>query len=384
MAIDSEGNLILSCPNFANPTLPGCVLKIDKDRNITKWFDVPVREDTGMARPMGIGFGPDGDLYLIDNQPWLEKPELIRKGRLLRLRIEGNTVVKCTVVANNMEHPNGLRIHNGYVYLTQSKMELVEDPSGKLVSCVYRFGLDEENIQITNTLADPHILCTYLTQNPKDQYGVDGIEFDREGNLLIGNFGDGAVYKVTFNEDGSVKSNEVWAQDPEELESTDGMIMDEDGNLYIADFCANAIVKSHPMVKPSAGLLRAPIAPVWKAVLINLASPSSGTIGSLPPASTQWSTISCAIPPTNCPLLWQKSNWINTHFSSYIFSKAADRFTIGCFTIIIYVSINQTKVLQCFFDAVIQNVSSNVFRLRFQLLHTATHAGSMPRGVEHW
>ena len=38
MAIDSEGNLILSCPNFANPTLPGCVLKIDKDRNITKWF----------------------------------------------------------------------------------------------------------------------------------------------------------------------------------------------------------------------------------------------------------------------------------------------------------------------------------------------------------
>ena len=258
MAIDSEGNLILSCPNFANPTLPGCVLKIDKDRNITKWFDVPVREDTGMARPMGIGFGPDGDLYLIDNQPWLEKPELIRKGRLLRLRIEGNTVVKCTVVANNMEHPNGLRIRNGYVYLTQSKMELVEDPSGKLVSCVYRFGLDEENIQITNTLADPHILCTYLTQNPKDQYGVDGIEFDREGNLLIGNFGDGAVYKVTFNEDGSVKSNEVWAQDSEELESTDGMIMDEDSNLYIADFCANAIVKVSPDGKTVRRLAQSP------------------------------------------------------------------------------------------------------------------------------
>ena len=71
MAIDSEGNLILSCPNFANPTLHGCVLKIDKDRNITKWFYVPVREDTGMARPMGIGFGPYGDLYLIDNQTWL-------------------------------------------------------------------------------------------------------------------------------------------------------------------------------------------------------------------------------------------------------------------------------------------------------------------------
>lgn len=246
MAIDAEGNLILACPNFADPALPGCVVKIDKNRNVTKWFDVPVREDTGMARPMGIGFGPDGDLYLIDNQPWLDRPELVRKGRLLRLRIEGSTVVKCTVVADNMEHPNGLRIHGGYVYLTQSKMEQVKDPSGCLVSCVYRFGLDEENIQITNTLADPHILCTYLTRNPRDQYGVDGIEIDPEGNLLIGNFGDGAVYKVILNEDGSVRSNQVWARNPGELESTDGMVMDEAGNLYIADFCANAIVKVSP------------------------------------------------------------------------------------------------------------------------------------------
>lgn len=155
MAIDAQGNLILSCPNFADPALPGCVLKISKDRKIRKWFDVPVREDTGIACPMGIGFGPDGDLYLCDNQAWPEKPELIRKGRLLRLRIENDTVVKCTVIADNMEHPNGLRIRDGYVYVTQSKMELVKDPSGKLVSCVYRFALDEENIQLTNTLADP-------------------------------------------------------------------------------------------------------------------------------------------------------------------------------------------------------------------------------------
>ena len=36
MAIDSEGNLILSCPNFANPTLHGCVLKIDKLMGLKK------------------------------------------------------------------------------------------------------------------------------------------------------------------------------------------------------------------------------------------------------------------------------------------------------------------------------------------------------------
>lgn len=246
MAIDAEGNLILACPNYGDQTMRGCILKINKNKEITKWVDVPVHEETGLASPMGIAFGPDGDLYICDNQGWPGKPELIRKGRILRLRIRDNKVVKTTVVAKNMEHPNGMRIRDGYIYVTQSTLELVKDPSGKLVSCVYRFKLDDENVNVTNTLADPNILTTFLTQNPKDQYGVDGIEFDREGNLLVGNFGDGAVYKVTFNEDKSVKSNEIWAQNKDELESTDGMIMDEKGNLYIADFCANAIVKVTP------------------------------------------------------------------------------------------------------------------------------------------
>ena len=246
MTIDKDGNLILACPNYADQTLPGCILKIDKNKNITKWFDVPVHEKTGLASPMGIAFGPDGDLYICDNQGWPGRPELIRKGRILRVRLDGDKIVKTTVVAKNMEHPNGMRIRDGYVYVTQSTLELVKHPSGKLVSCVYRFRLDDENIDITNTLDDKNILTTFITHNPDDQYGVDGIEFDREGNLLVGNFGDGAVYKVTFNEDMSVKSNEIWAQDKENLESTDGMIMDDEGNLYIADFCVNAIVKILP------------------------------------------------------------------------------------------------------------------------------------------
>lgn len=258
MTIDSEGNLILACPNYADQTLPGCIVKIDKNKNITKWVDVPVHEETGLASPMGIAFGPDGDLYVCDNQGWPGRPELIRKGRILRLRICDGKVEKCTVVAKNMEHPNGMRIRDGYIYVTQSSLELVKHPSGKLVSCVYRFQLDDENINVTNTLEDANILTTFITHNPKDQYGVDGIEFDREGNLLIGNFGDGAVYKITFNEDLSVKSNEIWAQNPDELESTDGMIMDDDGNLYIADFCANAIVKVSPDGKTVKRLAQSP------------------------------------------------------------------------------------------------------------------------------
>ncbi|MBE6541791.1 MAG: phage head-tail adapter protein [Ruminococcaceae bacterium] len=245
MAIDSEGNLILACPNYAGGA-PGCIVKIYKDRNIRKWFDVPVRDDTKIAAPMGIAFGPDGDLYVCDNQGWSGKDELMYKGRILRLRIDGDTIVKTTVVADNMEHPNGMRIRDGYVYVTQSSLSKVSDPSGKLVSCVYRFALDDEGIGVTNTLEDKNILTTFITENPACQYGVDGIEFDKNGDLLVGNFGDGAVWRVKFNDDLTVKEQFVWAQDPAELKSTDGMIMTDDGNLYIADFCDNAVVRVSP------------------------------------------------------------------------------------------------------------------------------------------
>jgi sugar lactone lactonase YvrE len=246
MAIDQEGNLILACPNFADLSKPGCILKIDEKKEIRKWVEVPVLEETGHAFPMGIGFGPDWDLYVVDNQGWSGAPELVFKGRILRLRIRDDKIVKTTVIAHGMEHPNGLRIHRNHVYVTHSMLSRVKDPSGLLVSCVYRFGLDEEELAITNTLEDKHILTTFLTHNPAIQYGVDGIEFDKAGNLYIGNFGDGAVYRITFNDDGSVRENKVWARDPAQLKSTDGMIIDGEGNLFIADFCANAVARVAP------------------------------------------------------------------------------------------------------------------------------------------
>ncbi len=253
MEIDKEGNLILSCPNYADEKQAGCVVKIDKDKNITKWFDVPVHPETGVARNMGIAFDKDYNMYICDNQGWSGKEELAFKGRVLKISFdqEGN-ILKTVVVADKMEHPNGIRIKGDYMYLTQSLLSKVKDPSGKLVSCVYRFGLNEENIQIDNLLGDEHILTTFITKNPDCQYGADGIVFDKEGNLYVGNFGDGEVIKITFNEDGSVKDQGVYGKDWSQLESTDGMIFDDAGNLYIADFCANAIA----VVKPDKTVKR--------------------------------------------------------------------------------------------------------------------------------
>ncbi|MFV0529102.1 MAG: SMP-30/gluconolactonase/LRE family protein [Lachnospiraceae bacterium] len=246
MEVDQNGDLVLACPNFADMSLPSCICKIDKEFKVSKWFDVPLHAKTGEARAMGIAFGPDWDLYIVDNQGWGGDPDLIFNGRILRVRMEQDVVRKVTVVAEGMEHPNGIRIKGEYMYVTQSMMTRVKTQSGNLLSCVYRFRLDDENIQVTNTLEDPHIFATFETQNPEDQYGVDGIVFDHSGNLYIGNFGDGEVFKITLDAEDNIQNTELFAKDAQQLRSTDGMTIDAAGNIYVADFVVNAIAKITP------------------------------------------------------------------------------------------------------------------------------------------
>ena len=132
------------------------------------------------------------------------------------------------------------------MYVTQSYMHPAQHPSGNLVSGVYRFKLDEEDVAVTNTLQDPNLFTTFTTQNPNCQYGADGIAFGPDGNLYVGNFGDGEVYRIVLDKDGNVTENASYAKDSNQLVSTDGMVFDQKGNLYIADFSANAIVRVTP------------------------------------------------------------------------------------------------------------------------------------------
>jgi len=248
MEIDKNGDLIVSCPNYARDDMPGCVIRIDRNKNITKWFDVPVHPETKIARNMGIAFDGDYNLYLCDNQGWSGKPELAFKGRVIKVEFdEERNVKKWYPVASGMEHPNGIRIYKNYMYVTQSYLTKVPSPDGGLMSCIYRFPLDAKDIMITNTLEDPYIFALFVTKNPKCVYGLDGIEIDSKGNLYVGNYGDGEVWKIRLDENGDYVDRELYAKDPDELNSTDGMILDEEtGKLYIADFNRNAIVCADP------------------------------------------------------------------------------------------------------------------------------------------
>lgn len=265
MAVAPEGDLVVACPNFADPSQPGCLIRVDRQRRVTPWVLVPPLAETGRAYPMGIAFGPDGDLYVCDNQNWPtgNGPDgELNQGRLLRLRIRDGRLERTTVVAQQISHPNGVRVHQGHLYVTVSLLPKIRREDGLLVSGVYRFRLDDEHVVLSNTLDDPNLLVTFVTHNRDCQYGADGLTFDSRGNLLVGNFGDGALHKVTFGADGQVTGATVFAQTdfatpmsaPDfrekmvraKMRTTDGICSDADDNIYVADFSNNAVCRVDP------------------------------------------------------------------------------------------------------------------------------------------
>ena len=265
MAIDGAGNLVVACPNFADTSYPGCVVRVSPDGQVTKWFDVPAHPETGKAYPMGIAFAENGDLFVCDNQNWPtgngDQGEL-NQGRLLRLHIRDDKLVKTTVVASGISHPNGVRVHDGWVYVTVSMLPKVKRPDGLLTSAVYRFRPEDHAVQLANTLDDANLLTSFVTKNPDCQYGADGLVFDSKGNLFVGNFGDGALHKVTFDDDGNVAGKSVFAKtdmatpmsSPQfakrmteaKMRTTDGICIDSSDNIYVADFSNNAVCRVDP------------------------------------------------------------------------------------------------------------------------------------------
>ncbi len=274
MAVAPDGDLLLACPNFASypkgatrPGVPARFVKIGKDRKVRDLFECPILAETGRACPMGVEFSPQGDLFVVDNQNWAAgngRDGEINQGRILRLRLDGDKLVETIVVAKGISHPNGLRLRNGQVYVSVSKLPKVKRPDGLMVSAVYRFPMDGRDIQVKNTLDDPNLLASFVTENKFAQYGLDGIVFDSKGNLFVGNFGDGKIQKLTFDDKGNLASNTLFAKtdhdysrDPKlpgflakataaKMRSTDGMCVDKADNIYVADFSNNAIAKVTP------------------------------------------------------------------------------------------------------------------------------------------
>jgi sugar lactone lactonase YvrE len=240
MTLMSDESIIVSIPNFNDQKQAPLLAKIGKDNRIKEFFELPKNPDTGRMGPMGIRVAPSGDLYLADNQLFHGKDgkNLFGKSRVTRIVMKDGKPAELIPVATGLNVANGIAIHDGYVYVTETI--LVPD-SKPLLSGVFRFKLDDKNVELKQPLKDdPHLLFTLETQG-KTGFGADGICFDGKGNLYVSDFTDAVIYRVVLDKDGKVTEKKPFAK-ADFMKSCDGMDYDpKTDKIYSADLVGNGV-----------------------------------------------------------------------------------------------------------------------------------------------
>jgi DNA-binding beta-propeller fold protein YncE len=239
MALDKKGNLYLSITNPVTFEKHGSkILTFDKNDKPVTWFDkLPLHPITKRIHPMGMEFGPDGNLYLMDNQFFADKENF---SRLIRVVVENGKPKYAEVLAEGFNFGEAVRWYKNRVYITDALFE------NRRESGIYTFSLEELNKGkiILDKQTKPNYLVTTFTLKPevtKRTIGIDGIAFDKNGNLYAGNFGDGVITKLEFTTDGKLKSKKV-VLDSDKLKCCDGFFYDEKRNsIFIANYDNNSV-----------------------------------------------------------------------------------------------------------------------------------------------
>ncbi len=245
MALDKEGNILLSCPNSNDATQGSFILKIDKDDQVSEVVKLPEHPETGKpCGPLGIDVGPDGHIYFADNQSFTTTEH---KSRLMRVVMKGGKAERVEVLVTGFIMANAVACHGDSVYVTESKFST--DPTPPMRSGVYRFRLAEldpaKPIALKPGGDDPHVCARMTTQNMK-WVGANGMAFGADGTMYVCNFGDAKIESYTFTPDGKLAWHTMVTKGRGML-CCDGIkVCPKTGQLYVADFLGNAVHKVCP------------------------------------------------------------------------------------------------------------------------------------------
>jgi sugar lactone lactonase YvrE len=241
MALLPDGSFVLSVPNYNDPNAGAFIMKISADNKVSKFFIPPPHPKTGKTGPMGICLAPSGDLYYADNQ---FSPDTPQTSRVMRIVMKDGNPQEAVTVVSGMNVANAVAIKGNYVYVSETI--LVPD-SKPLISGIFRFKIGDEGIELKKPLKDdPHLITTIESFHPTIGYGADGLCFDTKGDLYCGNFADGTIHKITFDNLGKVKSNTIFVKDPK-MKCADGLFCDrKTDRILVADMIQNAIQIVYP------------------------------------------------------------------------------------------------------------------------------------------
>jgi len=252
MCIGKDGYIYLSMNNKNTEFKDPCkIMRISPDDKLEDFCELPGHPDTKICSPLGIGFGSDGNLYVSDNQMFV-KDSKPGTSRVLRINIENGKAGKIETVATGLNMANGLACWGDCVFVADSTLG-GERP---VFSGVYGFKISELKADnpVKVTSSGTRLFFSVYTANPDPLYqvGANGLDFDKNGNMYVCNFGDAEVLKVTFLQDISTEVNPfAWKikflskslAKGQGMLSTDGLHADDKGNLWVADFMGNAIFK---------------------------------------------------------------------------------------------------------------------------------------------
>jgi sugar lactone lactonase YvrE len=241
LALAPDGRLILSVPNLADNTYPASLMELTETGLKPYLTNLPPEPTTQKAAPMDLAFGPDGNLYYAENQYENSKDY---KSRLMRVRVTNGQPGKVETVVDKFGLANAVVWKGNTLYVTDSQWDLPSNDKGSAIMHFTLAELSHGPIHLQPKTKDPHVLALFTTtvNETNVDNGADGLDYDSQGRLYTGSFGDGKFYRITLKPDGSLAQQETLALQGKQIPCIDGLIIDrQTDKAYVCNSRQNAI-----------------------------------------------------------------------------------------------------------------------------------------------